>query len=371
MINDQTVPLIEETDQTMPGRRSFVGKGLATIELVSRIVLAVVVRFWRLCTTGLLIIILLFCIHGGILAFTFLVLGILGLMYNAQDMLLYHPEVPPESRLYVILPSAFHLPFENHTTQARDGTKINIVLVKQPKPGAPTILYFHGNAGNIGHRMHNVLGLHTACGFNVLLVEYRGYGRSEGSPSEGGFYLDAEAAMDFLLHRSDLDTRQIFVFGRSLGGAVAIYLASSPLYAQHIRAVIVENTFTSIPAMGQHIFRTHLLSYIPSWCYKNLFPSLSRIPKVQQPTLFMCGKKDELVPPVMMQSMYSNSGSDKKKIEAFPGGTHNETWTCPGYYEAIISFMVQVLKEPRRSLELPSDDSSENSSVVDLRGYTI
>ena len=73
-------------------------------------------------------------------------------MYHAQDMLLYHPEVPPESRLYVILPSAFHLPFENHTIQARDGTKINIVLVKQPKPGAPTLLYFHGNAGNIGHR---------------------------------------------------------------------------------------------------------------------------------------------------------------------------------------------------------------------------
>ena len=75
-----------------------------------------------------------------------------GLMYHAQDMLLYHPEVPPESRLYVILPSAFHLPFENHTIKARDGTKINVVLVKQAKPGAPTLLYFHGNAGNIGHR---------------------------------------------------------------------------------------------------------------------------------------------------------------------------------------------------------------------------
>ena len=76
--------------------------------------------------------------------------------------------------------------------------------------------------------------------------------------------------MDFLLHRSDLDQRQIFVFGRSLGGAVAVYLASSPLYAQHVCAMIIENTFTSIPTMGQHIFRTNLLSYIPHWCYKNL-----------------------------------------------------------------------------------------------------
>ena len=85
-----------------------------------------------------------------------------------------------------------------------------------------------------------------------------------------GLYLDAEAAMDFVLHRSDLDQRQIYLFGRSLGGAVAIFLASSPLYAQHICAMIVENTFTSIPAMGQHIFRTSLLSYIPHWCFKNL-----------------------------------------------------------------------------------------------------
>ena len=84
-----------------------------------------------------------------------------------------------------------------------------------------------------------------------------------------GLYLDAEAAMDFLLHRSDLDQQQIFVFGRSLGGAVAIYLASSPLYSQHICAVILENTFTSIPCMGQHIFRMKFISYIPHWCYKN------------------------------------------------------------------------------------------------------
>ena len=78
MINQESVPKKKETDPNMPGRRNFVRKGFATIELVSRIVLAIVVRFWRLCTTGLLVIILLFCVHGGILAFSFLVLGILG-----------------------------------------------------------------------------------------------------------------------------------------------------------------------------------------------------------------------------------------------------------------------------------------------------
>ena len=82
--------------------------------------------------------------------------------------------------------------------------------------------------------------------------------------------------MDFVLHRSDLDQRQIFIFGRSLGGAVAIFLASSPLYAQHICALIIENTFTSIPVMGQHIFRTRLISYIPHWCFKNLVSERDR-----------------------------------------------------------------------------------------------
>ncbi|KAL8558237.1 hypothetical protein ACOMHN_040935 [Nucella lapillus] len=370
MINEQPDAESKE-DSKMPGKRNFIGKGFKTIEFVSRLVLAVVVRFWRLCTTGLLIIVLLFCVHGGVLAFTFLVLGILGLIYHAQDMLLYHPDVPPESRLYVILPSAFQLPFENHSVRAQDGTHINLVFVKQAKPGCPTLLYFHGNAGNIGHRMHNVLGLYTACGFNVLLVEYHGYGRSEGSPSENGLYLDAEAAMDFLLHRSDLDLRQIFVFGRSLGGAVAVYLAASPLYAQHICGVVLENTFTSIPSMGQHIFRTQLIKYIPHWCYKNLFPSQHRIAKVQQPTLFVCGMKDELVPPVMMQTLYASSGSQMKRFEAFPGGTHNETWMSPGYYEAFISFLLQVLHAQGKSPVAPVTSLGSSRSVsLDLRGYS-
>lgn len=350
------------SDAKMPARRNIVGKGFATIELVSRVALAVIVRFWRLCTTGLLVIILIFCIHGGLLAFTFLLLGLLGLMYHAQDMLLYHPDVPPESRLYVILPNAFHLPFENHTIPTRDGEKINVILVKQQQPGAPTMLYLHGNAGNIGHRMHNVLGLYTACGFNILLVEYRGYGRSGGSPSEYGLYLDAEAGMDFLLQRSDLDKRKIFIFGRSLGGAVATQLASSTLYSQHAAAVILENTFTSIPDMGQHIFRTNLLQYIPWWCYKNFFPSQSRISKVHQPTLFICGMKDELVPPIMMQTLYSTSGSRQKRIEVFPGGTHNETWMCPGYYETIMTFTAQVLKECTKS--------SGDQICLNIGGYT-
>lgn len=89
-------------------------------------------------------------------------------------------------------------------------------------------------------------------------------------PTSPGLYLDAEASMDFLLQRSDLNKQQIFVFGRSLGGAVAVYLATCPFYAQHVKAVILENTFISIPSMGEQIFRFGFFAYIPWWCYKNL-----------------------------------------------------------------------------------------------------
>ena len=111
----------------------------------------------------------------------------------------------------------------------RDGTQLHLFLVKQPgeqSKKVPTVLYFHGNAGNIGHRLLNVQGLYTSIGCNVALVEYRGYGRSEGSPSEEGLYMDAQAALDFLLTRQDIATDKIVVFGRSLGGAVAIDLAT-------------------------------------------------------------------------------------------------------------------------------------------------
>ena len=103
-------------------------------------------------------------------------------------MLLYHPESPPDSRLMVITPDTFQMPFENHYIRSADGTSINVYLIKQIQRASCTIIFFHGNAGNIGHRLQNALGLYSVLNANVVMVEYRGYGKSEGSPSESGFY---------------------------------------------------------------------------------------------------------------------------------------------------------------------------------------
>lgn len=132
----------------------------------------------------------------------------------------------------------------------------------------PTLVYFHGNAGNIGHRLQNASGIFHTLQCNILMVEYRGYGLSSGVPSERGFYADARAAIDYLFTRHDLDLNQIILFGRSLGGAVAIDVAADTKYSQRIMCVIVENTFTSIPQMAIELIHVYI-KLLPLFCFKN------------------------------------------------------------------------------------------------------
>jgi len=113
-------------------------------------------------------------------------------LYNAQDMLLYYPEQPSSSRLYVDSPSSFGLQYENVFIRSHDGTQLHVQFIGQPphlRITAPTFVFFHGNAGNIGHRLPNAQLLYNSCNVNILMVEYRGYGKSSGWPSEQGLSL--------------------------------------------------------------------------------------------------------------------------------------------------------------------------------------
>ena len=137
--------------------------GFKTIETIGKLVVLVIQRFWRLCSAAMLTLLLLYWLYGGITTFLLLTAAVLGVLYFYQDALLYFPD-QPES-----------------------------MLIKQPSPRlavAPTVLFFHGNAGNIGHRLINSHALYKNCGCNVFLVEYRGYGRSDGSPSERGEFTE-------------------------------------------------------------------------------------------------------------------------------------------------------------------------------------
>ncbi|EDO36646.1 predicted protein [Nematostella vectensis] len=318
----------------------------------------------------MLTLLLLYWLYGGVVIFLLLTAAVLGALYHYQDSLLYFPEQPLSSRLFVQNPRVLGLPCENLYLKTQDGVRINVVFIKQVPPlqaTAPTVLFFHGNAGNVGHRLMNAKALHSQCGCNVLLVEYRGYGKSEGSPSEHGFQLDAQASMDHLLSRTDIDPTQIIVFGRSLGGAVAIDLVSHPAYVQRAFALVVENTFVSIPAMANTLIAG--LHRLPYFCFRNKFNSLSKIPNARVPTLFLSGMADQLIPPKMMKMLYQSSGSSLKKLEQFEGGSHNDTWQCFGYLDAISRFICEVHQAHADGIiptPFPADSSASTPTGTSL-----
>eukprot|EP00088_Acartia_fossae_P012153 TRINITY_DN1624_c0_g1_i1.p1 TRINITY_DN1624_c0_g1~~TRINITY_DN1624_c0_g1_i1.p1 ORF type:complete len:389 (-),score=59.86 TRINITY_DN1624_c0_g1_i1:932-2098(-) len=340
----------EETSGGCPGASRRLSESTNSdflfIKIVARITFALIKRFWAFSGAALLSIILFYWLYGGFFALFMVFFGVTGVVYKAGDKLLYHPDQPPQSRVFVPSPNIFNLPYENLTIEARDGTELHLFLIKQA-PGAfssaPTILFLHGNAGNIGHRLGNAKALYDEIYCNIALLEYRGYGRSEGHPCEDGLYLDAQAGLDYLHSRPDIAPNKIVVFGRSLGGAVAVDLASRSKNKDRIGALIIENTFTSIPDIARILFPFKFIKMLPVWFYKNQFKSAKKVCKITQPVLFVSGLMDKLIPPAMMTNLYSGCGAPVKRLARFPSGTHNETWTCSEYFQTLNYFLDEVI----------------------------
>ncbi|CAH0684363.1 unnamed protein product [Chilo suppressalis] len=326
-------------------------------------------KLWIVSTLTLFSSVIVFWFYGFITAFAVFVVGISGILYSAQDLLLYYPNDPPDSRVFVLQPSNYKLPYESIKISNKDGFKIHLFLIKQPTNcnHRPTLIFFHGNAGNMGQRLANVSGFYHKLNINILMVEYRGYGLSEGAPSERGLYVDAQSALDYIMQRSDIDRSKIIIFGRSLGGAVAIDLTSRLEYRNKIWALIVENTFTSIPDMAQIILKWKCLSWLPQFCHKNKYMSAKKIASILTPTLVLCGSNDALVPPSMAQELYMRCGAICKKLVVLPGGGHDDTWTCRDYYSSVQQFLINVPPIPEDIItffdDVSKDSSSRNTSV--------
>ncbi len=195
--------------------------------------------------------------------------------------------------------SQHQIMFESHKIICSDGVTIHSWLLfrdKERSRNLPTLVFFHGNAGNIGLRLPNALQMIQYLNSNVLMVEYRGYGESDSvTPSEAGLKLDAEAALRFIMDHPEIDRAKVFLFGRSLGGAVAFHLAQ---YAQEqhlpLAGVIVENTFTNIAEMVDHLMP--FLSPLKFLILRIKWDSLPIVSKLWLPVLYIAGAKDELVP---------------------------------------------------------------------------
>ncbi|KAJ8253180.1 hypothetical protein GJAV_G00209990 [Gymnothorax javanicus] len=305
-----------------------------------RVLLAVGSWSWGLSRVFLMALVLTLHLQGGVLLLLLVLVSLAGLLYQLQDALLYFPEQPPSSRLYVPTPTG--VLHESVFIRAKDGVRLHLLLLRHagdgPVPGrAPTVIYFHGNAGNIGHRLPNALLLLVNLKVNVALLEYRGYGRSEGEPSEEGLRLDAQATLDYISACPDLDPGRVVLFGRSLGGAVAVRLAAEN--PRRVAALVLENTFLSIPHMAAALFSFLPLRLLPLCCYKNTFLSYRHVARCLMPSLFISGLSDQLIPPAMMKQLYELSPSRTKRIAVFPDGAHNDTWQCQGYFPALEQFL--------------------------------
>ena len=194
----------------------------------------------------------------------------------------------------------------------------------------PVILFCHGNAGNISHRLENIRLLLDRK-LQVFIFDYRGYGRSSGRPSEKGLYLDGLAAYDYLTKTEHTQSTNIILFGRSLGATVALEISIK----RRVKSIILESAFTSTKEMARTIALFYLFSFFVPPHYNNL----KKIGRVTIPKLIIHGREDEIVPFSMGEKLFEAAEALKYFFPVKDAG-HNDTFIVGGmrYFEAIASF---------------------------------
>lgn len=276
-------------------------------------------------------------------------IAVLILLMAFEDRLIYFPTKYPDgvwtirencAREGEIIPRV-----EDCLFTASDGVKLHgwycTPLRCEGGSGAPVnaemvLLWFHGNAGNISYRYEMVRAM-MELPVQVFIIDYRGYGKSEGKPTERGLYLDARAAWDYLVNERGVAPNRIIIFGKSLGGAPAIDLSTQVEPA----GLIVQSSFTSAGDMAATV-----LPFLPRVFLHTKMDSLSKIHEVRCPKLFIHSQADEVVPYKLGRRLYETAPEPKEFYEV-KGAPHNSTYIVGGkpYFEALRRFVRSC--EPR------------------------
>lgn len=229
-----------------------------------------------------------------------------------EERFVYFP-----SQALVATPADVGLPFE----EVRFGEEGRLHGWFIPGSRDVTILWFHGNAGNISHRVELLARLHRALGASIFIFDYQGYGLSGGRPNEGGTYEDARAALAYLRTRPEVQPERIVYFGKSLGGAVAVELAT----AEPPFRLIVQSSFTRIADLA----RLHYPLLPVHGLLRTGYPSIDRIGGVRAPILVAHGDADDVVPLDHARRLYE-AASEPKRLEVVRGARHPNVLSVGG-----------------------------------------
>jgi uncharacterized protein len=226
-------------------------------------------------------------------------------------------------------PADFGLPYDDVYFEAADGVKLHGWWV--PKAGAPVLVWFHGNAGNISHRLENIHLLLDRVGVQVFIFDYREYGRSQGRISREGTFLDAAAAYRYAVETRGMPPQEIILFGRSLGTALATDLA----IRKPCRGLILESAFTNSSDMAKMI-----APFMFDWRPKVPYDNLGKIDRVKVPVFIIHGADDEIIPVAMGRRLFAAANSPKD-LYIIPGAHHNDTYGVGGreYFERLKAFI--------------------------------
>lgn len=247
---------------------------------------------------------------------------------SVQDKLIYFPDKNP----------LYDSQFKKRNIILSDKTVLNIgSLLQDNSRQAPTIIFFHGNAGNMDYNFGFAQHLFHNLGCNIYVPDYRGYGFSSGKPSEAGLKIDGYEVIKYVHSVPDIDNSKIFVYGQSVGGAVAI----NSVIRNHgkVRGLILENSFLSIPDIVDSLYP--FLGIFKNFVLNNKWDNKRDIKKVNIPILFISGDSDEIVPSNHMKQLYRLAETPNKQWLSVRRGQHNNTWYYggPEYIDKLKKFI--------------------------------
>ncbi|MBD3161859.1 MAG: alpha/beta fold hydrolase [Candidatus Eisenbacteria bacterium] len=262
------------------------------------------------------------------------------LAFAFQSRLVFFPD-----RELTATPRDAGLDYEDISFLAQDGVRLHGWMIPGPD-GGPLVLLLHGNAGNVSHRLGIIRLLHDL-GASVFIFDYRGYGRSEGTPSEQGTYRDAEGAWRLLTERENVRPSRIVLFGRSLGSAVAIDLASSRTPA----GLILEGSFPSLVAVGRKAY-----PYLPVGLLARIrYDSARKIPGIGSPKLFLHAQDDDVVPIALGRRLF-DAAAEPKEFVIIAGGHEGPGWDPGTHYARSLRAFLDAVRERPKAGPVPTED---------------